>query len=152
VFAYSEMVQRNLGFLSAAEQDRLRRTPIFCCGAGGMGGAALQTLVRAGCARFVIADLDRFEVSNLNRQVFAAMSVMGEPKAAVTARALREINPEIELRVLGREWTAELDGLLAGIKVVVNAMDDVAAALLLYRRAGANGATVVDAYSAPLPS
>lgn len=151
-FSYAEMVQRNLGFVSAAEQERLRRTPIFCCGAGGMGGAALQTLVRAGCARLVIADVDRFEVSNLNRQVFAGMSVMGEPKADVTARALREIDPGIELRVLGREWTGELDTLLVDIKIVVNAMDDAAAALHLYRRARTHGATVVDAYSAPLPS
>jgi len=151
-FSYAEMVQRNLGFVSAAEQERLRRTPIFCCGTGGMGGAALQTLVRAGCSRLVIADLDRFEVSNLNRQVFAGMSVMGEPKADVTARALRDIDPELELRVLGREWTDELDQLLAETKLVVNAMDDAAAALHLYRRARVHGATVVDAYSAPLPS
>jgi len=151
-FSYAEMVQRNLGFVSAAEQERLRRTPVFCCGTGGMGGAALQTLVRAGCGRLVIADLDRFEVSNLNRQVFAGMGVMGQPKAEVTARALREIDPELELRVLGREWTRELDALLGEIKLVVNAMDDTAAALHLYRRARVHGATVVDAYSSPLPS
>ena len=151
-FSYAEMVQRNLGFVSEAEQERLRRTPIFCCGTGGMGGAALQTLVRSGCARLVIADFDRFEVSNLNRQVFSNLDVLGEPKVEATARALRLVNPELELRVLGREWTDELDAILAEVKLVVNAMDDTAAALHLYRRARERGATVVDAYSAPLPS
>src|SRR2546429_206052 len=102
-FTYAEAVGRTLGFVTAAEQERLRTTPIFCCGTGGMGAAALQTLVRAGCARLTIADIDRFEISNLNRQVFSGMQVMGEPKAEVTAQALRAIHPGIDLRVLGRE-------------------------------------------------
>ena len=66
-FSYAEMVQRNLGFVSAAEQERLRRTPIFCCGAGGMGGAALQTLVRSGCARLAIAATVRRPAQRTNR-------------------------------------------------------------------------------------
>ena len=151
-FSYEEMTRRNLGFVTAAEQAQLRQTPVFVCGTGGMGGAALQVLARAGCTRLTIADFDRFEVSNLNRQVFATTATVGEVKAEATARALREINPKIEVRVLGGEWPGLLDGVLATTKLVINGMDDAAAMIHLYRRAHAHGATVVDAYSAPLPS
>jgi len=151
-FRYEEMTQRNRGFLTEAEQERLRDTPVFVCGVGGMGGAAVQTLVRAGVTRLAIADFDRFEVSNFNRQVFATLATAGQDKAKATARALREVNPGLELRVLGRDWTSRVDEILHTHRVVINGMDDVAAGILLYRRARAHGATIVDAYSAPLPS
>jgi tRNA A37 threonylcarbamoyladenosine dehydratase len=77
-FTYDELVGRNLGFVTAAEQERIRTTPVFVCGVGGMGGACVQSLVRAGVGRLAIADVDRFEVSNLNRQVFATLSTVGE--------------------------------------------------------------------------
>ena len=70
-FSYSEFITRNIGFVTAAEQERLRTARVFVCGAGGMGGACLQALVRAGVGAFGVADIDVFELSNLNRQVFA---------------------------------------------------------------------------------
>src|SRR5262249_41410638 len=151
-FRYEELTRRNLGFVSEVEQRRLRDTPVFVCGVGGMGGAAVQTLVRAGVRRLAIADFDTFEVSNLNRQVFATLATVGQAKTEATARALRDVNPELALQVLGREWPAALDDLLREHKLVVNGMDDVAAGIFLYRRAHANGATIIDAYNAPLPS
>src|SRR5690606_13841021 len=68
---YSEMTTRNIGFISEAEQARLKGGAVFVAGVGGMGGAAVQMLVRAGVGKIAIADLDTFEVSNLNRQLFA---------------------------------------------------------------------------------
>jgi hypothetical protein len=151
-FHYEEMTGRNRGFITEAEQQRLRETPVFVCGVGGMGGAAVQTLVRTGVGRIAIADFDRFEVSNFNRQVFATLASAGQEKTDAVAHALRDINPELDLRVYGREWTAELDAILATHRVVINGMDDIAAGIHLYRRARERGATVIDAYSAPLPS
>ena len=84
--------------------------------------------------------------------MFATLETVGADKAEATARALRDINPELELRVLGREWMSDLDAFLPTYRIVVNGMDDVAAGIHLYRRAREHGATVIDAYSAPLPS
>ena len=50
-FNYAEMVSRNSGLVSEREQERFRKTPVFVCGVGGMGGACLQALVRAGVSR-----------------------------------------------------------------------------------------------------
>ncbi|HUQ45897.1 MAG TPA: ThiF family adenylyltransferase [Gemmatimonadaceae bacterium] len=151
-FSYDEMVTRNAGFLTPAEQRALRDGRVFVCGVGGMGGAALQSLVRAGVGHFTLADMDAFETSNLNRQVFATLDSLGQPKVAATCAALARINPEVGLTTFGPEWVEKLDAILPVHPVVINGMDDLAAGIALYRKAREHGATVIDAYTAPLPS
>ena len=151
-FHYDEFVSRNLGFVSASEQERLRAARVFVCGAGGMGGAALQSLIRAGVGHFAVADPDRFELSNLNRQVFASLETVGRRKVEVVADAARGVNPEIAIETCGAEWLDRIDDLLTRYPIVINAMDDLRAGLQLYRKARDHGATVIDAYTSPLPS
>lgn len=151
-FSYEEMIGRNAGFLSATEQAMLQEGRVFVCGVGGMGGAALQSLVRAGVGNVAIADMDVFERSNLNRQLFATLDTVGKLKVGVTADAITRINPTLGLTTYGAEWVEQLDEILAVHKVVINGMDDLAAGIALYRKAREHGATVIDAYTAPLPS
>ena len=151
-FDYRQMTQRNLGFVTEAEQERLRSGRVFVCGTGGMGGACLQSLARAGVGAFEIADFDTFEVSNLNRQVFCTVDVLGRQKVEVTAERLRQIHPDVVIQTHGERWFDDLDGILARCAVVVNGMDDIAAGVRLYRSARARGRTVIDAHSSTLPS
>lgn len=151
-FSYDAFTERNAGFVSEREQAALRDAAIFICGVGGMGGACVQALARAGVGRFTLADFDVFEVSNLNRQVFATLDTVGVGKVEATVQQLLRINPQLQIRTLGAEWTRELDHLLREHKLVINGMDDVAAGILLYRKAREHGATVIDAYTSPLPS
>lgn len=151
-FCYDGMMVRNRGFVTADEQARLRAAKILIPGVGGMGGAAFMALVRAGVGRFAIADIDRFELSNLNRQLFATLDTIGEDKATAARAGALRINPEVEIELLGAEWTDVLDRLIPESDVIVNGMDDAAAGVHLYRRAQAHGRTVIDAYASPLPS
>lgn len=151
-FAYVEMTTRNRGFVTEAEQERLRSASVLIPGVGGMGGAAFMALVRAGVGRFVIADIDHFELSNLNRQLFATMDTIGQDKAAAARDGALRINPEAQIEVLGGDWPDALDRLIPAADVVVNGMDDAAAGVHLYRRAQAHSRTVIDAYASPLPS
>jgi molybdopterin/thiamine biosynthesis adenylyltransferase len=88
----------------------------------------------------------------MNRQVFATLDTVGMPKVWATGEALCRINPEVELTAYGAEWVDRLDEILPSHPVVVNGMDDLAAGIRLYRKAREHGATVIDAYTAPLPS
>lgn len=151
-FSYAEFITRNIGFISEREQEALRAAKVLVIGVGGMGGAAIQSLARTGVGAFAIADVDTFEISNLNRQVFADLDSVNEEKAEATAARLRRINPNIEIEVFGREWPQALDELLQRYPVVINGMDDIAAGINLYRRARKYGATVIDAYTSSLPS
>ena len=151
-YDYATATGRNEGFVTAAEQLLLREGRVFVCGVGGMGGAAVQALARAGVGHIAVADLDTFEMSNLNRQVFATLDTLGEPKAAATVAAIHRINPECDVAVHGADWVDHLPEILPRYPVVVNGMDDIAAGIQLYREARRHGATVIDAYTSPLPS
>jgi molybdopterin-synthase adenylyltransferase len=151
-FSYAEFTTRNIGFITEPQQRRLLAGRVLVIGVGGMGGAAVQALARTGVGGFAIADIDTFEVSNLNRQVFADLDSVNQPKAGSTAARLRRINPDIELEVFGAEWPDKLDELLRRYPIVINGMDDIAAGIDLYRRARLSGSTVVDAYTSSLPS
>ena len=151
-FDYAEFTTRNIGFVSADEQRMLRDARVLVLGVGGMGGAAVQALVRAGVGEFALADVDTFELSNLNRQVFADLDTVGQDKAAATEAAMRRINPEVRVTRYGADWVARLDELLPRHAVAINGMDDLAAGIALYRAARKHGCSVIDAYTSPLPS
>lgn len=152
IFSYEEMTTRNAGFVNPAEQAKLRGSSVFIPGVGGMGGAAFMALVRSGVGRFTIADLDGFEVSNLNRQLFATLDTVGIHKAKAAAAQAKRINPDLEINVLGGEWTSQLEDIARDHDILVNGMDDAAAGVHLYRCARKYGRTVIDAYASPLPS
>ena len=91
-------------------------------------------------------------MSNLNRQVFANLDTVGREKAAATADAVKRINPEVELEVMGGDWVQRLGDIAARYPVIVNGCDDVAATVQLYRVARQARVPVIDAYASPLPS
>lgn len=151
-FSYGEFTTRNIGFVTQEEQEKLRRSCVFICGVGGMGGACLQSLARAGVSNFIISDMDVFEVSNLNRQVFSSLSSVGVAKTEASRRAILDINPDAKIAVYNGDWLQKLPEILPQAHVIVNGMDDVAAGVQLYRSARKAGLAVIDAYAAALPS
>ena len=151
-FSYAEMTGRNIGFVTEAEQAAIARSSVFICGVGGMGGAAAQSLARSGVGRLILADIDQFELSNLNRQVFATLETIGLDKANVARDAIASINPSAHVDTYGADWVTHLDEILGTCSIVINGMDDVAAGITLYRKARMHAAAVIDAYTSPLPS
>lgn len=152
MFDYAEMTTRNIGFVTRHEQERLRAATVFVCGTGGMGGACILALARMGVGHLIIADLDEFEISNLNRQVFCFTDTVDVHKAEATATICARINPEMRVTVHHADWPDHVLDAVAQAAVVVNGTDDLGASLLLYRTARAAGKTVIDAYASPLPS
>lgn len=151
-FSYAEFTNRNLGFVTAKQQEKLRQATVFVCGTGGMGGAAVLALARAGIGRLILADIDTFEIGNMNRQVFAFTDTVGQHKAEATAALIRTINPQIATVVYRDDWPDHATVSIADSAVIINGTDDLAAGLLLYRSARAAGRAVIDAYASPLPS
>lgn len=151
-FTYEEFITRNLGFVSAEEQETLRHSRIFMPGTGGMGGAAIACLARAGIEHFIICDPDSFEVSNLNRQIFSSVDRLGRNKAEAAKESLLQINPGARVEIVGADWPAKLDEILPRVDIVLNGCDDALATVQLMRKAREHGKTVIDAYACTLPS
>src|SRR3546814_9989140 len=66
-FDYATAFDRNIGWITADEQQVLRRTRVAIAGMGGVGGVHLLTLARLGLGAFNISALDSFELANFNR-------------------------------------------------------------------------------------
>ena len=97
MFSYEQAFERNLGWVSESEQQVLRSKRVAIAGLGGVGGAHLLALTRLGIGRFTLADFDRFELHNFNRQVGAHLGSVGRPKIDVMAEMALGINPELDL-------------------------------------------------------
>jgi molybdopterin/thiamine biosynthesis adenylyltransferase len=123
-FAYDKAFARNIGWVTPEEQQILRNKRVAIAGGGGVGGVHLLTLARLGVSKFHIADFDRFDIANFNRQVGANMETVGEPKVEVMADMARQINPEIEVKVFPEGInSANLDAFLEGVDLYVDGLD-----------------------------
>ena len=151
-FTYSEFTTRNIGFVSQEEQEMLRTLRVFIPGVGGMGGAAVECLARAGVENFIIAEIDHFEISNINRQIFASTDVVGKHKGEVAQQILQTINPNINVELRNENWIHELDDILKRVDIVINGCDDVKATILMLRKCKEYNLTAIDAFASPLPS
>jgi molybdopterin/thiamine biosynthesis adenylyltransferase len=131
----------------------LQQARVFIAGVGGMGGAAAACLVRTGIGAIEIADMDTFDVSNLNRQIFATLDSVGVEKTTATRDAILRINPTCEVTIHdGRTWTNDLDTILPRVTVAINGCDDVRATLALMRKGQQHRRTIIDAFASTLPN
>jgi molybdopterin/thiamine biosynthesis adenylyltransferase len=123
-FDYEQAFSRNVGWLTESEQRALRTKRVAIAGLGGVGGVELLTLVRLGVGAFSVADFDRFDLANFNRQIGATMSTIGRRKLDVLAEMARDINPEIELRFFSDGVDeSNLRDFLAGVDLYVDGLD-----------------------------
>lgn len=123
-FSYAQAFSRNIGWITTAEQEALRHKRVAIAGMGGVGGVHLLTLARLGIGAFHIADFDRFDMANFNRQVGAAVSTIGQPKVDVLAAMSRDINPELDIKVFPAGVDpSNLAEFLAGVDVYIDGLD-----------------------------
>ena len=86
--------------------EKLAASRVAVVGVGGVGAAAAEMLVRAGIGHIVIIDNDDVSESNINRQLLALHSTVGQPKVEVLRSRLLDINPELDLTVV-QEYLTE---------------------------------------------
>lgn len=146
----SAAYERQLGFVSAEEQQQLGGTQVAVIGLGGVGGIAAELLVRAGVGAMSICDGDAFDTSNLNRQVGATTASLGLDKTDVMADRLLAINPSLALYALPPAASAQWqDEVLTGCTVIIQAADAPRAALTVLRAGRRLSIPVVEAVALP---
>lgn len=123
-FDYERAFSRNIGWVTRAEQAKIKGARIAIAGLGGVGGAHLLTLSRIGITNFTISDFDDFDVHNLNRQAGAFMPFMGQSKIGTMAKLATDINPDIDLRLFPQGVQPEnVDEFLREVDVYVDGLD-----------------------------
>ena len=92
-------LQRGELLLGEEKQARLAGSRLLVVGLGGVGSWAAEMLCRAGAGALTLVDADVVDVTNVNRQMPALASTVGQPKCEVVAGRLRAINPTVQLDV-----------------------------------------------------
>lgn len=116
-----EQFDRNLGFISQRDHEQLQNSVVAIAGAGGDGGELAVTLAQLGVGRFRIADPEVFEINNLNRQTGASHGTLGQNKATVIARMIKDINPFADVQVFTQGITkGNVEEFVSGSNLVID--------------------------------
>jgi molybdopterin-synthase adenylyltransferase len=146
---YSQMVDRNIGFIRPEQQELLRTSKVVVFGMGGIGGAAFEVLVRSGIGRFSVVDRDTFEASNLNRQIFAFQNTLGRRKIDVAAEFAAAINPDVQVERFDRVGEDNIRDILAGSSVAVGGIDSLAPCIIASRACRELNIPLVEGWAIP---
>jgi len=92
--------------LGADAMARLRRCHVIVFGLGGVGSYAAECLARSGVGELTLVDQDTISVTNINRQLYALRSTVGQPKAEVAARRCADIDPELRVHPICATYDA----------------------------------------------
>lgn len=144
-------LERTELLLGEEKLARLRSANVLVVGVGGVGAYAAEMIVRAGVGRMTIADADKVSETNINRQLVALHSTVGREKCEVLAERLRDINPDLELKMVNRFIKdSETDALLDSEKFdyVVDAIDTLSPKLALIKGALDRGIPLVSSMGA----
>ena len=85
--------------VTAEGQKRLKAARVLCIGAGGLGSPAALYLAAAGVGKLGLVDFDRVDLTNLQRQILHGTKDIGRSKLESARDRLRDINPDIEIRI-----------------------------------------------------
>lgn len=131
-----ERSQRTALLLGEEGVARLERSFVAVFGIGGVGSFAAEALARAGVGRLLLVDNDTVSESNINRQLIALTSTVGQPKVEVMARRIRDIHPEAEVLCRQDFFSAEnADSFpFDQLDYVVDAIDSVSSKVELICR------------------
>jgi len=135
---------KNLQGIDLSDQQRLGRSSVFICGCGGLGGVIAQLLARCGVGHLRIADGDRFELTNCNRQWFCHSGSLGRSKARAGAEQLAAMNPLIRIEALEDTFRSETAAvMLDGADAAMDALDNLETRFFLEEACRARGIPLV---------
>jgi len=117
---------RNIGAIGLDGQIKLLQSSVAVVGAGGLGGTIIQLLARHGIGHIIVIDNDRFAEEDLNRQSLSTEEDLGEHKAIIAARRVRQMNSAITVTpYVGKLTKRNAHKLLKDARVVADGLDNL---------------------------
>lgn len=125
--------------------EKLHNAHVALFGLGGVGGYAAEALARAGIGKIDLIDNDTVSLTNLNRQLLATHSTIGQYKVEVAAARIRDIDPAIEVKTFPVFYLPETQDLFdfSQYDYVLDAIDTVTGKLALIAQAKAAGVPII---------
>ena len=136
--------------IGAAGLEKLRSAYVAVIGIGGVGSFAAEALARAGVGRLLLVDYDEVCLTNINRQIHALSSTVGQSKVEAMYARISEIDPTIKVEArnafFSRENAAEI--LSPSLSYVIDAVDTVTAKLCIITGCHSLGLPVISCMGA----
>lgn len=130
--------------LSHEENLSLREKKVLVVGCGGLGGHIIEQLARLGVGHITAVDADKFDETNLNRQLFSHSKNIGESKAFAAKKHVAIINPDIKLDAFQVFLDESNAGeITKGFDVICDALDSVVSRFILQKYAAINHTPMV---------
>lgn len=124
--------------------DKLGKSCVAIFGVGGVGGYVVEGLARSGVGNFVLIDHDVVSLSNLNRQIIALHSTIGQKKVDVAKARILDINPTAKVKVYDKFYLpGDEEVSFEGVDYIVDAVDTVSAKIEIIVQADRLGIPVV---------
>ncbi len=132
-----DFLQRALLLLGDGVMERVAQQRIIVFGCGGVGSWCIEALVRSGFRHITLVDFDRVSPSNINRQLMATQSTVGQVKVEAMRRHLLDINPEADIVIRNETYCADTAETfpLDDYDYVIDAIDSLPDKQLLIERA-----------------
>lgn len=146
----NEIFSRTEHLLGEAAMERLKGSRVAIFGVGGVGGYVAEALARSGVGALELIDSDDVSPSNINRQIIALHSTVGQKKVDAAARRILDVNPEADVTARAifflPETSAEFD--FSTYDYVIDCIDTVSGKLEIIKRAKAAGVPVISSMGA----
>lgn len=136
---------REAYLIGDAALAKLKNSRVALFGIGGVGSFCAEALVRMGVGHITFIDNDTVSLSNLNRQLVALSSTVGEQKTEVMKRRALDIDPDADIEICNMFYLPETADsfVISRYDCIVDAIDTVSAKLELIKRANEAGIPIV---------
>lgn len=142
--------QRTELLLGKEKLQKLHSKTVAVFGLGGVGSYVIEGLARTGIENFILIDSDKIDITNINRQILATKKTIGEYKADVAEKRIKDINLNAKVKTykefIGKEnENKEIFEELKKVDYIVDAIDTVTAKLRIIEYANLNNIKVISA-------
>ncbi len=123
--------------------EKLKNSHVLLVGIGGVGGAAGEALVRGGIGNITIVDSDTVNITNINRQLIALNSNVGEKKTSAALSRFKDIAPDCNVTAIDKFYSEEDSIPLENFDYIVDCIDSVKSKLFLIQSAVQAGVPII---------
>ena len=131
--------------------DKLSKSTVAVFGVGGVGSFTVEALARSGVGHLILIDKDNIDVTNINRQIHALNSTVGQSKVEVMRKRIREINPAAQVDTIQKFFLPGEnieDFFICRYDYVVDAIDTLTAKIFLVEECERRGIKIISSMGA----
>ena len=126
---------------------KLQNATVMVVGCGAVGSFAIEGLARSGVGHLIVIDFDCVEETNINRQLFALDSTLGQKKVCVAQERIKDINPDITVDALDLFFDENTE-ISVKPDFIIDAIDTVESKIALYKWAASHNVQIISSMGA----